>query len=497
MKIIPNNTASSSTMSKAANEGVKESTQQSVLDENTEYNEKQMLIRIFRKYRQGLHRLFLFYSKGNMGAYAGRSFDQISKEHSGVNITMFRLMVKDLGLVTEKRLKYKIEAARRRFEREGKVGKMPFEQYVNESRPYTTPEVVEKCFLENSTHLKAVSSVSKGRGILSKPQFTMALARIAVELLDMFPWNERYTETWRRVDAVFGRLDLDNVSELNKRLRGKGGFCIGDGDPTGHVGSIPTSPKLCLSYPLRLPGDPPTPPPSPTPPKPRARSNISANNLPRNRRHKHWNRNKTVDGDGLSPKQRQSNRMTMSLAVEFGIDDTTYDFNVLRESFYGFKESNNHMLDNLNLSYGVEKVRKQTSNAGEVNGNYTHKGLPPPPSANYFQSVIQSTAGSGRPYVGRNYEGNNKMEYDPYAAYDMNSNPSAAMSNFDTRDQYSQEITKHCANLMMIICGRCHGMNLKTTLSLNMKYHSMNKLTSGDEKKNVKNTNVLNSKGLL
>ena len=29
------------------------------------------------------------------------------------------------------------------------------------------------------------------------------------------------------------------------------------------------------------------------------------------------------------------------------------------------------------------------------------------------------------------------MEYDPYAAYDMNSNPSAAMSNFDTKDQYS------------------------------------------------------------
>ena len=71
--------------------------------------------------------------------------------------------------------------------------------------------------------------------------------------------------------------------------------------------------------------------------------------------------------------------MTMSLAVEFGIDDTTYDFNVTREPFYGFKESNNHMLDNLNLSYGVEKVRKQTGNAGEVNGNYTHKGLPPPP----------------------------------------------------------------------------------------------------------------------
>ena len=29
------------------------------------------------------------------------------------------------------------------------------------------------------------------------------------------------------------------------------------------------------------------------------------------------------------------------------------------------------------------------------------------------------------------------MDYDPYAAYDMNSNPSAAMSNFNTRDQYS------------------------------------------------------------
>ena len=62
-KIIPNNTASSPAMSKAANQGVEESTQQSILDENTAYNEKQMLIRIFRKYRQGLNRLFLFYSK--------------------------------------------------------------------------------------------------------------------------------------------------------------------------------------------------------------------------------------------------------------------------------------------------------------------------------------------------------------------------------------------------------------------------------------------------
>ena len=54
------------------------------------------------------------------------------------------------------------------------------------NQDHTLPLVVEKCFLENSTHMKAVSSVSKGRGILSKPQFTMALARIAVELLDMF-----------------------------------------------------------------------------------------------------------------------------------------------------------------------------------------------------------------------------------------------------------------------------------------------------------------------
>ena len=54
-----------------------------------------MLIRIFKKYRQGLHRLFQFYSKANMGEFHGRSFEQISKEHSGVNLTMFRLMVKD------------------------------------------------------------------------------------------------------------------------------------------------------------------------------------------------------------------------------------------------------------------------------------------------------------------------------------------------------------------------------------------------------------------
>ena len=154
---------------------------------------------------------------------------------------------------------------------------------------------------------------------------------------------ERYTETWQRVDAVFGRLDLDNVSELNKRLRGKGGFCIGDGDPAGRRKYSDITQTLSF-VPLRLPGDPPTPPPSPTPPKARAKSNIPANNLPRNRRHKHWNRNKTVDSDDLSPKQRQSNRMTMSLAAEFGIDDTTYDFNDLRESFYGIKKSNNPSL---------------------------------------------------------------------------------------------------------------------------------------------------------
>ena len=87
---------------------------------------------------------------------------------------MFRLMIKDLGLVTEKRLKYKIEAARRRFEREGKIGEMPFEDYITESRPYTTTDVIDKCFRHNSTLLKGVSSLSKGRGILSKAQFTMA-----------------------------------------------------------------------------------------------------------------------------------------------------------------------------------------------------------------------------------------------------------------------------------------------------------------------------------
>ena len=436
-KKAPNSTRLSPAMPKTVRRGGEESTQPIVLDENTDYSEKQMLISIFRKYRQGLHRLFMFYSKGNMGAYAGRSFDQISKEHSGVNMTMFRLMVKDLGLVTEKRLKYKIEAARKRYEREGKVGEMPFEQYVNESRPYTTLEVVEKCFLENSTHLKAVSSVSKGKGILSKPQFTMALARVAVKVLDAFPWKERYLESWRRVDAVFGRLDLNNISELNKRLRGKGGFCKGDGDTTGHVGSVPTSPKLSLSYPLRLPGDPPTPPPSPISNKSHPGSNISVANLPKNRKQKRFSRNKILDGDGLPPAQRQSNRMTISLAAEFGIDDTTYDFNNPRESFYGSNGSNSIVLDSLNLSYGVEEVRKNTSNAGEVNVNYTHKGLPPPPSATYFQDAIQSTAGSGRPYARRDYQGSNKTEYDPYATNDMNNNPNAAMSNFGAKDQYS------------------------------------------------------------
>ena len=59
LKIIPNNTTLINDF-KSRQSRVKESTQQSILDENTEYNEKQMLIRIFRKYRQGLNRLFCF-----------------------------------------------------------------------------------------------------------------------------------------------------------------------------------------------------------------------------------------------------------------------------------------------------------------------------------------------------------------------------------------------------------------------------------------------------
>ena len=428
-----------------------------VVDQSKVPDKKKMLIRIFKKYRQGLHRLFQFYSKANMGEFHGRSFEQISKEHSGVNLTMFRLMVKDLGLITEKRLKYKIEAARRRFEREGKIGDMPFEDYVNEVRPYTTKEVVDKCFRYNSTLLKCVSSVSQGKGILSKPQFTMALGKVAVELLGNFPWKERYPEAWRRVDAVFGRLDLNNLSELNKRLRGKGGFCIGDGDISGHTGSMPTTQKLTLSYPLRLPGDPPTPPPtSPRKPKFKNRSNkptrsfVKADIDKRN--------GELLFGNGaLTSQQNRNNMMTISLATQFGIDDTINDFGNPYDSSYGYDQAENNVLNTLNLSYGVEQDRANMNNNDssvynnndgnkmgrgrglqietKVNADYKYDGLAPPPSSPYLQDVIQSTGGSGKPYVGQTYQNISKGgEFDPYSSYNSNSRSTNYSKNAFTSD---------------------------------------------------------------
>ena len=157
---------------------------------------------------------------------------------------------------------------------------------------------------------------------------------------------------------------------------------------------------------------------------------------------------------------------------------------MLHEPFYGFKESNNHMLDNLNLAMVLKKFASRLVTLGKSMVIIRIKDClqfhrPP-------QSVIQSTAGSASQAV---ITKETQMEYDPYAAYDMNSNPSAAMSNFDTKDQYSAEITA-LANLMMIICGRCHGMNLKTTLSLNMKYHSMNKYIRRREEERKKHERI-------
>jgi hypothetical protein len=178
-------------------------------------------------------------------------------------------------------------------------------------RPYITKEEIDAIFRRHAQHLKRVSSISHGKGILNEAQFAAAFAQIAVVLLREDPWCDRYPEEWRRVDAIFSRLDVNNNVLLRKRLRGFGGFSIGDGDIGGRKGDRPTvkRPKG-FSFNLRLPGDPVTPPPESTRPKRNRLSNTTKANSP----------------DGVLKQAQQAadlddTKMTVSLAAEFGIDD--------------------------------------------------------------------------------------------------------------------------------------------------------------------------------
>ena len=331
---------------------------------------KEMLIVTIRKYRHGLNRLFQFYSKANLADFKGRTFESIANDHAGVSLIMFRLMMKDLNLVLNKNLKSQIEAARRRHAVEGFLDTpMPYEELANESRPYVTQAVVEKCFRKKSTLMKGVSVVSQGKGILSKSQFVSALANVAVELLSQFPWNERYIEEWRRVDAVFARLDFLDLSKLNQRIRGRGGFGVGDGDLTGHLGSLPYGQRCSFSYPLSVPGDPKTP--EPTVPKKRRQEKRSRRRSPELRMSPKEGSGgrRYVRQENASKSQKHGTRMTISLAAEFGIDDTVNDFGNPYGASVNYNAAASDMLNALNLTYGVDEDRLHMGNNEAGLGN--------------------------------------------------------------------------------------------------------------------------------
>ena len=223
-------------------------------------------------------------------------------------------------------------------------------------RPYITKEEIDAIFRRHAQHLKRVSSVSHGKGILNEAQFAAAFAQIAVVLLREDPWCDRYPEEWRRVDAIFSRLDVNNNVLLRKRLRGFGGFSKGDGDIGDRKGGRPTiyKPKG-FSFNLRLPGDPVTPPPESTRPRRRMRESNGS-------------QSQTMVNDGPSGIDAQmmaqqaadndDTKMTVSLAAEFGIDDMSGSgsnpYGTTSSAQYGDVTS---MLDNLGLTYGLDSSR--------------------------------------------------------------------------------------------------------------------------------------------
>ena len=323
---------------------------------------KIMLVKILRKYRKGLHTTFEFYSKANIGSVKQFTFDQMREEHSGVNLLMFRRMCGDFRLTHNPRAKFD-----------------PRSKAVEEMiRPYITKEEIDAIFRRHAQHLKRISSISHGRGILNEAQFAAAFAQIAVVLLREDPWCDRYPEEWRRVDAIFSRLDVNSNVLLRKRLRGFGGFSKGDGDIGDRAGGAPTviKPKG-FSFNLRLPGDPVTPPPDSSRPR-NGRMRESGNgNGNGNRSSPGGDGNGNGNGGGGMDSQKMAQqaadnddtKMTVSLAAEFGIDDMSGSGNnpygTTSSAQYGDVTS---MLDNLGLTYGLDSSRLGNGNGRGSDG---------------------------------------------------------------------------------------------------------------------------------
>ena len=117
---------------------------------------------------------------------------------------------------------------------------------------YLTPEECMAIFDQHARKLKIVSSVSRGKGVLFQNEFAALAAAPADTLME--PYSVAYPKTWRRVHAIFGRLDFGNILELRKRLKGKTGFGVGDGEPTGHGSTKEFAYKQGFSYELQPKG---------------------------------------------------------------------------------------------------------------------------------------------------------------------------------------------------------------------------------------------------
>ena len=174
----------------------------------------------------------------------------MQEEHSGVNLVMFEMACRDLDLLADRRLHF-----------QPKAKLLSYTDVEVFAGPYLTHAEIDTIFKRHSQHLKRISSVSHGKGVLNEAQFAAAFAQLAVVLMKDSPWCERYKEEWRRVDALFSRLDIGNVPALRNRMKGNGGFRNGDGDLRGRDGKVPKNERKGFSYPLRLVGDPVTPPP--------------------------------------------------------------------------------------------------------------------------------------------------------------------------------------------------------------------------------------------
>ena len=246
-------------------------------------------------------------------------------------------------------------------------------------------------FDQHARNVNMVSSVNKGRGVLLQNEFAACLAQLADTVME--PYAEAYPATWRRVHAIFGRLDFGNILELRKRMRGKTGFGIGDGEPRGHGNSSRVSYKEGFSYELSS-RDWPNAPLTPLPQK----------------------RSRTQVNEPLYEKMLEDERHTMQLELATGFGENLIDFDGLQSGkgmdegaamkassaaspkFQSTGATNpeeiSSFLDNLGLTYGLEKkyvsgVRLRKGNSKSSLGVFANrqqssskiKPSPPPRSS--------------------------------------------------------------------------------------------------------------------